>query len=521
MSAGTALSRVTGYIRLAAMGSALGIGLARTDAYNVANNTPNIIYELILGGVLTSVFVPLFVEWLTKRGAAEAWEAARSMLTVVLIVLTSMMVVAIVAAPWIVDVYIRAPGPQADAERRLATFFLRWFLPQIVFYGVGAVATGLLNAHRRFAAPMFAPILNNLIVIATMVAFALLPGAPRGDADGVTALQAYVLAIGTTLGVVAMTAALLPSLRATGFRYRWRPGWRDPAVRRIARLSLWVFLYVATNQIALLTVIVLSTRNHGYSVYVSAFILFQLPHAIYSVSVMTALLPAMSTKWTERDRVGFGDLLALGLRSTAFIVLPAALGYIALAQPIVFATLHRGATSAVSAALVARTLVFFALGLPFFSAFQLCARAFYGTQRTRAPALINVVATAVNVVLNFVLFPSMGVEGLALAFSISYVVAAIFAYAALRTWLPAIDGRAIFDSILRTLVAAVLAAGVAGLAARALGNPVADTFALQVAQVAVGVAAGGITFVALASLLRIPEVRLLRRFNPLAGFARR
>src|SRR5439155_24453402 len=126
--AGTALSRVTGYIRLAAMGSALGIGLARTDAYNVANNTPNIIYELILGGVLTSVFVPLFVEWLTKRGAAAAWEAARSMLTVVLIVLTSMMVIAIVAAPWIVDVYIRAPGPQADAERRLATFFLRWFL---------------------------------------------------------------------------------------------------------------------------------------------------------------------------------------------------------------------------------------------------------------------------------------------------------------------------------------------------------------------------------------------------------
>src|SRR5439155_14558042 len=132
---------------------------------------------LILGGVLTSVFVPLFVEWLTKRGAAAAWEAARSMLTVVLIVLTSMMVIAIVAAPWIVDVYIRAPGPQADAERRLATFFLRWFLPQSVFYGAGAPATGLLNSHRRYSAPMFGPILTNLIVISTFVIFPLLPGA--------------------------------------------------------------------------------------------------------------------------------------------------------------------------------------------------------------------------------------------------------------------------------------------------------------------------------------------------------
>jgi putative peptidoglycan lipid II flippase len=516
MSLGTGLSRASGYLRLAVTAAALSTVALRANAYYVANNTPNIVYELILGGILTSVFVPVFVERLTKRTVDEAWESARAVLSVALIVLTGVMVVTIAAAPLIVHLYtLHVRGPQQGSERALATFFLRWFMPQIVFYGIGAIATGLLNAHRRFAAPMFAPILNNLIVIATMVVVMLLPHAGRGDADGLTTAQAYVLAVGTTLGVVAMTLALLPSLLATGFRFRWRAGWRDPAVRQIGHLSLWVFLYVATNQIALLTVIVLTTGSSEYAPYVSAFILFQLPHAIYSVSVMTALLPAMSGRWTERDRVGFSALLTVGLRSTAFIVLPAALGYIALAQPIVFATIRHGATDAASARLVARILVYFAVGLPFFSAFQLFARAFYGTQHTRAPALINLVATAINIVGNIVLFHLMGVEGLALAFSLSYVFAASFSYAVLHTWLPAIGGRAILSTILRTAIAATAAAGLAyGASASIGGGHVAGQFGGQLLQVVVGVAVGAGVYVLLASLLRIPEVELLKRLNP-------
>ncbi len=515
MSAGTTLSRVTGFLRLSVIAAALGLTTIRANAYGVANNTPNIVYELILGGVLTSVFVPVFVEHMTKRTIAAAWDSARSMLSIAMVVLTGMTLLTIVAAPWIVDLYTRrlGSGPDAEAERALATFFLRWFMPQIVFYGIGAIASGLLNAHRRFAAPMFAPVLNNLIVIATMVTFMLLPAAPAGDVDGVTTVQAYVLAIGTTLGVVAMTLALLPSLRATGFRYRFQPGWRDPAVHRIVRLSGWVFLYVATNQLALLTVIILSVSVSGYAAYASAFILFQLPHAIYSVSVMTALLPAMSARWTTRDRRGFGELLSMGLRSTVFIVVPAAVGYIALAQPIVFATLRHGATTAAAAHLVARILVFFAIGLPFFSAFQLFARAFYGTQNTRAPALINLVATAINIAGNFLLFPIMGVEGLALAFSISYVFAALFSYLALRWWLPAMDDRAIGSTILRTSIAALAAGGVAFGVSWLIGGPgpVAPRFVGQLVQVVLGIAAGGATFLGVASLLHIPEVQLLKR----------
>ena len=200
MSVGITLSRVTGFLRLSAMAYAIGVAQTRlADAYNVANNTPNIVYELVLGGVLTSVFVPVFVEWLQERGQEEADELARRVVTLAAIVLTGIMLLGIVAAPVIVRLYtLRVSGPGSDAERALATFFLRWFMPQIVFYGIGAIANGLLNANGRFMATMFAPILNNLVVIGTFIAFAAMHGPGVPTPDGLTTAQRYVLALGAT-----------------------------------------------------------------------------------------------------------------------------------------------------------------------------------------------------------------------------------------------------------------------------------------------------------------------------------
>ena len=234
------------------------------------------------------------------------------------------MAVTIVAAPWIVRLYTLNVKPaRLGPERSLATFFLRWFMPQIVFYGLGSVATGLLNAHRRFAAPMFAPILNNLVVIGVMIAFAKMPGPSHPTVDGVTTAQRYLLAVGTTAGVVAMTAALWPSLRRLGFRARWRLDWTSEPVRRIVRLAAWVFLYVLVNQLGLLQIIVLSAGRTGFTAFISAFTFFQLPHAIFAVSIMTALLPSLSGQWAAGERDAFRGLLARGIRSTAFIVVPA------------------------------------------------------------------------------------------------------------------------------------------------------------------------------------------------------
>lgn len=516
MSAGTALSRVTGFLRIAAMAYALGITESRlADAYNVANTTPNIIYELALGGILSSVFVPVFVEWLQTRGKDEAWDVGRRVLTIALIALSAIMAITIVAAPWIVRLYtsgVEDPAQRA-AMRELATFFLRWFMPQIVFYGIGAVATGLLNAHRRFAAPMFAPILNNLIVIGTFLTYTLMRGSGAASPGAITTPQKLVLAIGTTLGIVAMTVALWPSLRHTGFRWRWRSGWRHEAVRRIARLATWAIVYVVVNQLSYLVVLVLAGRETGgYTAYTAAFILFQLPHAIFAVSIFTALLPAMSARWADRDPDGFREQLTQGIRATAIIVVPAAFGYLVLARPIVRLLLQHGVTTAGSTKLVASVLVFFAIGLFSFSAFQLLLRAFYSMQDTRTPALINVAASVLNVGVNIVLFGLMGVRGLALGYAISYTFAAVASAAIIRRRLGHLEGRRIAGALSGILPAAGLTAAAAWAAARGLEAAFGiASIATQAIQVLGAVFAGLLVFAAASLIFRLEEVDAVRR----------
>jgi putative peptidoglycan lipid II flippase len=498
------------------MAYAIGITESRLpDAYNIANVTPNILYELALGGILTSVVVPVVVEWLQERGRDEAWEVVRRLLTFVVVALSAIALLGIALAPWIVDLYTAGvPSADREAVRELATFFLRWFMPQIVFYGVGAVATGLLNAHRRFASPMFAPILNNLIVIGTFVAFAAMTGPAEGSGELATSAQRLVLAIGTTAGVVAMTVALWPFLRSTGFRFRWVAGWRHEAVTRIAHLATWVFAYVVANQLGYLVVIVLADRiEGGYTAYAAAFILFQLPHAIFAVSIFTALLPAMSGRWADGDIEGFRRLLSQGIRATAAIVIPAALGYLVLARPIVRLLLEHGVAGPESGDLVADVLVAFAVGLFPFSAFQLLLRAYYSMQDSRTPALVNFVAVTINVAANLALFFALdlGVQGLALGHAASYVFGSVALTWVIRRRLGGIDGGRLLASVGRITLVGGATAAVAWLVATSLGEALGtQTLADQAVQVFSAIAAGLVVFLAAATALRIDEVAAVR-----------
>lgn len=516
MSVGTALSRLTGFLRLAAMAYAIGVTETRlTDAYNIANITPNIIYELALGGILTSVFMPVFIEWLQTKGRDEAWDVARRMFTLAIVVLTSIAALAIVFAPWIIRLYTLRLEQDRAATQALASFFLRWFMPQIVFYGIGAVAAGLLNAHRRFAAPMFAPILNNLLVIGTFVVFAQLPGPVAGSGSLVTGAQKLVLAVGTTLGVIGMTVALWPAVRGVGFRFRWRAGFRHPAVVRIAHLAKWVVVYVVANQLGYLVIIVLAAPiKGGYSAYAAAFIVFQLPHAIFAVSIFTALLPAMSSRWTERDVAGFRALLSQGIRTTAAILLPAALGYMVLGREIVRLLLEHGLAGPSSGELVANILAFFAIGLFPFSLFQLLLRAFYSMQDTRTPALINILAVGLNTAVNFLYFFTfhLGVRGLALGHATAYTFASVAALVLLRRRLGGLDGKDVWPSVGRAFVAALATGGAAWIVARAMAHVVDPArFGGAAAQVLVAVAAGSLVFALAARILQMQEVDSVRR----------
>jgi putative peptidoglycan lipid II flippase len=431
----------------------------------------------------------------------------------VLVVVT---VLAAIFAEQIVRLYLAASDrPGRGAEIELGVFFLRWFMPQIVFYGVGAVAIGLLQAHRRFAPPMFAPILNNLVVIGTFVAYALVRGDRPPRVVGISAAEKTVLAAGTTLGVVTMTAALWPSLRSLGYRLRLRFGWRHEAVRHLVRLAGWVALYVAANQLAYVVVIVLNNRfDAGPQIYTTAFTVFQLPHAIFAVSIFTALLPGMSERWATGDPEGVRSFVSRGLRDTVVIALPAAFGLVVLAEPIVRLLFEHGAARPEDTAAIAGTLQGFAVGLPFFSTFQLLTRTFYAMQDTRTPALVNIGAAAVNVgvALLFIEALDLGLRGMALAHAASYVVGATVLVVLVRRRLGAIDGRTIARTLVKAAAAAAASAA-AGLGVVSLWRlPGTDpSTLLQGLRVGVAIIAGVLVFALVALILRVGEVDDLRK----------
>ena len=525
MTAGTALSRATGLLRVAVQAWAIGVSVSTlADTYNRANVTPNIVYEIVLGGILTSVFVPVFVEWIATRGRDEAWAVADRVLTLTAVVLSAIALLGMLTAPWIMRFYLSAStAPDVERQIQVGTFFLRWFMPQVVFYGVGAVAAGVLNASRRFAAPMFAPVLNNIVVIAVLVVYAMMRGDAPASLSELTVAQATILGAGTTLGVVAMTFALWPPLRALGYRWRPRLDWSHPAVRRLVALSAWVVVYVAANQAAYQVIIVLSGRLGGgaFTSYQFAFLIFSLPHAIFAVSIFTALLPGMAERWTARDTRAVRDLFSRGVRDTAVIVMPAALGLVALAVPICGVLLQWGQTDADDAELIGRTLQAFAVGLPFFSTFQLLTRTFYSLQDPRTPALVNVAAAIVNVAADavFILVLRWGVPGLALGHAVSYVFGTIALGWILRTRIGSLDARRVGGTLARTIPAAVVTALAAAGAASMVREVVERASRLQdLLEVVVGVAVGMLVFLGCALIFGIREVddvvsALSRRFR--------
>lgn len=510
MTIGTVFSRLTGLLRLMAIAGALGIAESRLpDTYNLANTAPNILYELALGGVLTSVFVPVFVELLEKEGRERAWEVASALINLSLAALTTITLIGVVAAPWIARFYAgRLEGADAVLQQDVLTFFLRLFIPQIIFYGLTAMTAGLLNAHKRFGAPMFTPILNNLTVIAVMVYFYNSYGAVT--LRDVTTGQQLLLGLGTTVGVAVMGLSQIPFLKGLG-RYRFTFSAGHPAVKKLGRLSVFVVGYVMANQVGYLIVQWLANgQEGGYSAYISAFTFFMLPHGLFAVSIITALLPSMSEHAVNERWDGFRERLSVGVRSTLLLVLPAAVGYFVLNEPIVDYLLKRGVLTQESVDLVAGVLRFFVIGLVPFSIFQLFLRAFYAQQNTKTPFLINLVAVAINTAINIPMFAWLEVEGLAAGHALAYVFGVVLQGRALSRRIGGLDGRRLLRSGIRIGAAAAGMGLVVWVGSITLAEPLLrGTFFEQTLSLGGLVVVGGATYLALAKLFGVEELRLV------------
>ena len=511
MAMGTVASRGTGFVRTAVIVAALGVGPVAA-AYNVANTTPNIVYELMLGGILASVIVPLLVRAM-KDDPDGGLAYAQRLLTLTALVLGGTAVVLVVFAPALIDLYAGDLSPEA---RELAVVFSRFFLPQLLFYGVGAVLAAILNARGSFAAPMFAPVLNNLVVIVTGLAFLAVRGAQELRPGGLTDTEILLLGLGTTLGIIVQTVALVPALRAAGVPLRPRFDLRGTGLRRAGRLAKWMLLYVVANQVAYLVVVRLSSdeqlveAGRGYPSYVYAFILWQLPHAIVAVSVITALLPRMSRAAAD-DRLN--DLrcsLNRGLRLTASVLVPAAVAFMVLGRDLAVVTFARGNASVEDARFIGVLLGVFAVGLVPFSLYQMQLRAFYAMQDTRTPTMINLGVNAVLIVTDLLLYtllpPDLKVIGLAAGHATSFAAGLLLCSLVLSRRLGGLDGATVVRTVVRCAAAVALPAVVAGLVAAALTRELGDGPLGSAAALVGGGSALLVGYVLIARRLRVREI---------------
>ena len=514
VAVGTALSRLTGMARLAAMAYALGFDRL-ADSYNLANTTPNIVYELLLGGVLSATLVPIFVDF-REKGDEEATSAVVTVVVLALVLLTGL---GIIVAPAVVRLYsLRLSDATAAAQQQVATDLLRMFMPQMLFYGITAIATALLNAQRRFAAPAVTPVFNNLLVTAIFLALPHLADKPLTlesvrDDSGILLL----LGLGTTAGIAAMALPLLPAVRRAGVHLRPVFKFRHPAVRKVLRLSGWTAGYVAVNQIALWIVLVLANGTKGgVSVYQGAYIFFQLPHGLVAVSLMTTLSPELAETATRKDFTGFRRNFALGLRLMTLAILPAAAGLAVLASPLVSLLLERGALTSGQAGLTADCVVLFAVGLLPFSLYLYALRGFYSVHDTRTPFVLNCWENLINVAVAAALYPWLGVQGLALSFAVAYAVAAVMALRSLagRAGGLGLDLRS-RQVLARTAVAAVVMTLAVRLAVLALPDRPPDLLEAAVGMlVGVGVYAGALSAMRVREMAEIMRRLRGRRAGP-------
>lgn len=465
MSVLTAVSRATGFVRVIVVAAVLGTSYLG-NTYQSANTVPNILFELLAAGALQAVLVPSMVELLDAGREDEAEEVAGSVLGIVASLLAGLVAAGIVTAPWIMRILtatVDDPAIRAQ-EIALGQFFLWFFLPQVILYAANMVATAVLNAKHHFALPVFAPVLNNVVVICTYVLFWYMRDGQEPTLE-LSLAEKTVLAGGTTLGVLAFCAVPVIGVWRTGFRLLPKLNHRHPGVRRLGRLGAWAVVFLAMTQVLLIVVLLLANGvEGGVVVYQVAYVMFMLPHSLFSVPVMTTLFPRLSREAQRREWAQYGDTVVRGLRSIGFFTLPAAALTMALA-PLLAQVIIFGAASGRATA-VAAAMAAFAPGVVGFGALLFLTRAFYAVDDARTPALVNIGVAVAGSIAMFVSFwrlpESDKVTGLAASYSFGMLLGAAVLLGLLR--LAVLGDRARLSGLWPSLLRRLVAAGLAGVA---------------------------------------------------------
>ncbi|BCJ55838.1 hypothetical protein Asp14428_73130 [Actinoplanes sp. NBRC 14428] len=443
----TILSRIAGFGRTFVFLRTVGDdGLA--NVYNAANTIPNIVFELVAGGALASLVVPLIAGAVDAGDRERVGAVASALLTWVVTLLVPLaLLVALLAGP-IAGLFDVPP-----AERELAARMLRVFAPQLPLYGIGIVLTGVLQAHHRFAWPVIAPLLSSVTVMGAYLSYAVVDGA-RSDVGGLSGTGELILAGGTTLGVVVLALCLLVPLRR--LRLRWRPGYRFPGDegRLAVRLGWAGAVTVGSQQIMVLVVLRLATKG-PLTIYLAAQTVFLLPWAVLAVPLATAVYPRLSAAFARGDEEDYAETLARTARSVLLLAGLGAAALGALAWP---------AAQLVGTRAAAPGIVAFAPGLLGYALFALLSRALYARGATVAAAFATAagwgVAALAAVLLSGVLTDRRQVAGLGAANAVGMTAIGLLLVLAVRRH----AGPRALTGLPRAAVVGIVAAVAAGFA---------------------------------------------------------
>ncbi|MCX4548082.1 MULTISPECIES: murein biosynthesis integral membrane protein MurJ [unclassified Streptomyces] len=518
MAVGTVVSRATGLIRQVLQAGALGTGLLATT-YNEANAVPASLYFLLIGGALNSVLVPQLVRArIEQPDGGRAFE--QRLVTLTMSVLGAGTLLAVWAAPRIVGLY-QTDSPENHAAFRLTVVFARFLLPQVFFYGLFSILGQVLNARNKFGAMMWTPVLNNVVLVAVFGGYVGMMTAPDRVQD-ITRTQVTLLGVGTTLALAVQALALIPFVRAAGFRFRPRFDWRGTGLRRSIGAARWTLLFVATN-LAAGTVVTryasaadkaLPRGGVGFSAYTYAQTIWMLPQSVVTVSLVTVLLPRMSRAVAENRPDDMRKDLSHTLRTSGVVIVPAAFFFLALGPQVAQLLFAHGAADSASTRPLGYMLQAFGPGLIPFSAQYVLLRGFYAFDDTRTPWLAAVWIGAVDVVLAtgcHLLMPARwAVTGMAAAYALSYGVGLLVTARLLRRHLAGrIDGRRLLGTYGRLMLAALVAGACGWLVADRCSTALASPTGAAALALVAGGAAMLVLFLLLARALRISELGVL------------
>ncbi len=508
MSVATLLSRATGFFRTWACAFALG-NTVLSSAYQVANNMPNMLYELVAGGILTTAFLPVYLTELENRGKKAAGNFAGNLMGIGAIVLGAVALLATIFAPQVIATQTFMSSSQEDVE--LAIFFFRFFAIQVLFYGVGAIISGILNGHKSFLWPALGPVFNNVVVIATMFVYVFV--API-DAT----LAKSVLACGTSLGVLVMMCVQIPALIKLKIPIKLHVDFKDPTLIRTLKIALPATVFVVVN------LVVVSVRNsfslgvasNGPSTLSYAWLWYQFPYGVIAVALSTAMLTEMSSAAAVKDWPLFRRNVKSGLSGTMFLIMPLAVLMIVLAFELVN-LYHAGQFTADDVAEVTVILRVWALSLPFYAGYMYMYRSFSAMQDLGMVTWIDAAGRIVQAALYAILTTAGGENGLGLAgipladfvfyFTMFFVLCFI-----MRKKIGEYGLKTIFSTILKTVVASAVTGVVAWLLHAFAFSWVTlpgSSIATSIFNIVIIGIAGLAAFYVVCKLLRMKEASLI------------